>query len=134
MYGGSLLFVSTPVYTPLVSPCQSIGVCSELPIDQIHSINLSDLNRVVCGRWACTVRFVKMGKVLSLVIRRRLRAHTLSSMTVFYGHLIDFLPRIPLPSSQSVLGLVMTTLRAGNDDLKSSTSKESTSWASGSTN
>jgi len=115
MYGGSPLFVPTPS----VSPCQSVGVCSEsvncLPIP---SINLNDFDSSVeCGEVGMYTKICNEGTqgTDSLFNDRFLWAFDWSSSK-------DTSPKKSVCSS------------SGSDDFESSTFKESGSWTSGSTN
>jgi len=123
IYGGSPLFVPTP----LVSPCQSIGVCSESPIDHIPSINLSDLDRVDCGEVGMYTKVFKEGE--NIVASNQKKTHGI------YSLFNDCFPWEFDWSSSKVSSLKQSVCSSSSiDDLKSSTFKECSSWASGSTN
>jgi len=121
MYGGSPLFVPTP----LASPCQSVGLCSQSPIDNIPSIILSDIDHVECGEVGMYSKICKEGANIVASNQKKTQCtHSLFNDIFLWA--FDWSSSKDTSPKQSVCSSSVT------DDLKS-TFKESNSWASGST-
>jgi len=118
IYGGSPLFVPTPS----VSPCQSLGVCSELV--PIPSISLSDFDRlssVECGEEGMYTKICNEG----------VASKTQGSYSLFN----DCFPwEFDWSSSKDTSPKESVCSSSGSEDLESTTFKESGSCASGCTN
>jgi len=119
MYGGSPLFVPTPS----VSPCQSIGLCSEtvdcLPIPSIDLSDFDHLSSVECGEVGMYSKICNDGVV----------SKTQGTNSLFndrFSWAFDWSTSNDTSPKESVCS------RSGSDDLDSSTFKESGSRTSGS--
>jgi len=121
MYGGSPLFVPTPS----VSPCQSVGLCSEsvdcLPIPSINLSDFDDLSSVECGEVGMYTKICNEG----------VGSKTQGTDSLFNDR---FLWAFDWSSSKDTSPKKSVCSSSGIDDFESSTFKESGSWTSGSTN
>jgi len=121
IYGGSPLFVPTPS----VSPCQSLGVCSEsvdcLPMPSINLSDFDHLSSVECGEVGMYT------KICNEVVASKNEGS--------YSLFNDCFPwEFDWSSSKDTSPKKSICSSSGSDDLESSTFKEFGSWASGSTN
>jgi len=117
MYGGSPLFVPTPS----VSPCQSLGVCSEsVPMPSINLSDFDHLSSVECGEVGMYTKICNEG-----VVSKTQGANSLFNDRFSWA--FDWSSSNDTSPKESVCS------RSGSDDLESSTFIESGSWTSGST-